>query len=130
MTPYPSLIPCQIQNDTANHKWHVHTHLPGKDYFNWTGRCLSARGHYNPYGVDADDNLYNDCVNDRVPLKCELGDLASKHGTLAGAGRKRAVRASWRFFTDGNLPLSGPLGIIGRSIVIHDDHAPVHRGNR
>ena len=64
------------QNDSQNHPWHVHTHLPGKDYFNWTGRCLSAKGHFNPYGVDADDNMYNDCVNDRVPLKCELGDLA------------------------------------------------------
>ena len=87
----------QCQNDTANHKWHVHTHLPGKDYFNWTGRCLSARGHYNPHGVDADDNLYNDCVNDRVALKCELGDLANKLGSLSVVGRKRAIKVILQF---------------------------------
>ena len=65
------------QNDTQNHKWHVHTHLPGKDYFNWTGRCLSAKGHFNPYGVDADDNMYNDCVNERVPLKVCRNDIGT-----------------------------------------------------
>ena len=40
------------------------------------------------------------------------------------------MKDSWRFFTDSDLPLSGPHGIVGRSIVIHDDHAPEHRGNR
>ena len=37
------------KNDTADHKWHVHVEQPGSDYYNWTGRCLSAGGHFNPY---------------------------------------------------------------------------------
>ena len=118
------------KNDTQNHPWHVHVDVPGKDYFNWTGRCLSAGRHYNPYGVSTEDNLYNDCRNEHIPLKCELGDLANKHKGLAVTGKKRAIKNSRKFFTDVNLPLSGPDSIIGHSIVIHDEHAPVHRGNR
>jgi Cu/Zn superoxide dismutase len=118
------------KNDTFNHKWHVHVDVPGKDYFNWTGRCLSAKEHFNPYGVDTEDSMYNDCRNEHVSLKCELGDLESKLGLLSLVGRKRNVKSSWRLYTDTNLPLSGPLSVIGRSIVIHDDKAPEHRGNR
>ena len=30
------------KNRTDSHPWHVHLEVPGKDFFNWTGRCLSA----------------------------------------------------------------------------------------
>ena len=37
------------KNSSDGHKWHVHNDIPGKDFFNWTGRCNSAGNHYNPY---------------------------------------------------------------------------------
>ena len=46
------------KNDSFDHKWHVHTNIPGRDFFNWTGRCISAGGHFNPYGIDTDSNMY------------------------------------------------------------------------
>eukprot|EP00094_Tigriopus_californicus_P005910 TCALIF_05695-PA protein Name:"Similar to sodE Superoxide dismutase [Cu-Zn] 5 (Dictyostelium discoideum)" AED:0.01 eAED:0.01 QI:0/-1/0/1/-1/1/1/0/1143 len=118
------------KNGTTDHPWHVHTAIPGKDYFNWTGRCLSAMDHFNPYDVSLEDNVYNECRNDHTPYRCELGDLANKLGRLSVAGRKKNIQETLRFYTDTNLPLSGPTGIIGRSIVIHDDKAPEHRGDR
>eukprot|EP00095_Tigriopus_kingsejongensis_P007890 snap_masked-scaffold720_size106930-processed-gene-0.10 protein:Tk07890 transcript:snap_masked-scaffold720_size106930-processed-gene-0.10-mRNA-1 annotation:"hypothetical protein L798_15715" len=118
------------KNDTDDHRWHVHTAIPGKDYFNWTGRCLSAKGHFNPYLVNQEENIYNECVNEHTPYRCELGDLSNKLGRLTVAGRKSNIKSTLQFFTDINLPLTGPIGIIGRSIVIHDDKAPEHRGER
>lgn len=38
-------------NNTADHRWAVHVEARGKDYYNWTGRCLSAGEIYNPYKV-------------------------------------------------------------------------------
>lgn len=32
-------------------RWMVHENPPGKDYYNWTGRCLSAGTPYNPHKV-------------------------------------------------------------------------------
>lgn len=29
----------------------IHDNPPGKDYYNWTGRCLSTGEPYNPYKV-------------------------------------------------------------------------------
>lgn len=118
------------KNDTFDHKWHVHVNVPGKDYFNWTSRCVSAGPHYNPYSVSKDDSDYNTCFNDHNPYICELGDLANKLGKLTVAGKKVNIKSTTKFFTDTNLPLSGGSSIIGHSIVVHDDHAPKHRGNR
>ena len=42
------------KNFTRDHRWHVHNDIPGKDYFNWTGRCLSAGSHFNPYRITED----------------------------------------------------------------------------
>lgn len=43
------------KNTTDSHPWHVHVEVPGKDFFNWTGRCLSAKGHFNPYHISKED---------------------------------------------------------------------------
>lgn len=118
------------KNDTFDHKWHVHTNIPGRDFFNWTGRCLSAGGHFNPYNIDLEPRAYSECSNEHLPYRCEVGDLFNKHQGLGVAGRKRDISRTVKFFTDSNLPLSGPHSIIGRSITIHDDFAPEHRGNR
>jgi Cu/Zn superoxide dismutase len=111
------------KNDTHDHRWHVHVSAPGKDFFNWTGRCLSAGGHYNPHRVSMD--AYSECSNEKRQQRCEVGDLVHKLGLLRVSGRKRDSKDSVRFFTDSNLPLSGPHSIVGRSVLIHDDQVPI-----
>ena len=118
------------KNETIDHKWHVHVEVPGTDFYNWTGRCLSAGRHYNPYRVNLESSVYSECSNEHNPLRCEVGDLVNKHQHLRVVGKKRDSKNTMAFFTDVNLPLSGPNTIIGRSIVIHDNNAPEHRGNR
>lgn len=38
-------------NNSADHRWAIHALPPGKDFYNWTARCLSAGNVYNPYKV-------------------------------------------------------------------------------
>ena len=38
-------------NDTNKHDWHIHVDIPGKDFYDWQNRCVSAGPHYNPYEV-------------------------------------------------------------------------------
>lgn len=38
-------------NTTHGHRWAIHSEGPGKDFYNWTGRCLSTKDIYNPYQV-------------------------------------------------------------------------------
>lgn len=38
-------------NKSLDHRWAIHHHPPGMDFYNWTGRCLSAGDVYNPYKV-------------------------------------------------------------------------------
>ncbi len=116
------------KNYTRDHRWQVHVEQPGRDYFNWTGRCLSTGEQYNPYAVGIEN--YNDCLNEHKPFRCQLGDLANKLGTIEVSGRKMDILKTMRYFTDSNLPLSGPTSIIGHSLVLLDDHAPEHRGDR
>lgn len=117
------------QNSTGKHRWHVHDDIPGKDFYNWTMRCVSAGGHYNPYKVSLDERAYRDCNIDNAE-RCEVGDLGKRHGDLRVAGTVRAAAETQKLFTDTNLPLTGVNTIIGHSIVIHDDFAPNHRGDR
>ncbi|XP_066945953.1 uncharacterized protein Rsod [Macrobrachium rosenbergii] len=117
------------RNDTGKHRWHIHQNIPGKDFYNWTMRCVSAGAHYNPYKVSLEEQGYRDCSPD-VAERCEVGDLYTRHGDLRVAGTVRAAADTQRLFTDTNLPLTGPQTIIGHSIVIHDDFAPKHRGDR
>jgi Cu/Zn superoxide dismutase len=101
---------------SSAHKWHVHTNMVGTDSLVATGRCLSAAGHFNPYEVDLKGNYATQC-NPSNPLRCEVGDVANKHGKIdigtTSEGKQRY------FFTDVDLPLSGPMSIIGKSVVIH-----------
>lgn len=117
------------KNDTSEHRWYVNQHVPGRDFYNWTMRCVSAGPHYNPYKVSLAEKVYRDCNTDNAE-RCEVGDLQTRHGTLKVSGTVRGVAQTQRLMTDTNLPLSGPKSILGHSIVIHDDHAPKHRGDR
>jgi len=118
------------KNHTHDHRWHVHNQIPGKDYFNWTGRCLSAGGHFNPYRISEDEGVYKICESEKNPLRCWVGDLQHKHTNLNVAGKIIDLPSTKKFFTDSNLPLTGQASIVGHSIVLHDDHAPEHRGKR
>ena len=56
------------KNASSDHKWHVHEDIPGKDFFNWTGRCLSAGKHFNPYHLTSDERLVNFFVKSFLEL--------------------------------------------------------------
>lgn len=38
-------------NKSVDHRWAIHHHPPGIDFYNWTARCVSAGDIYNPYKV-------------------------------------------------------------------------------
>ncbi|KAI8423349.1 hypothetical protein MSG28_014359 [Choristoneura fumiferana] len=112
-------------NDTFGHRWALHEHSPGADFYNWSRRCESAGAEWDPRALRQSDAY---CA--RPPL-CRLGDLATRHGTLAVAGRKRdAARLTRRQFTDTVLALTGRRSALRRSLLILDDHGPVARGDR
>ncbi|XP_039303730.1 uncharacterized protein LOC105197011 isoform X2 [Solenopsis invicta] len=114
-------------NNTVDHKWMIHENSPGKDFYNWTNRCLSTGSAYNPYKIDWKLNSF--CFAAEASL-CRLGDL-TRHGTLEIAGRKVNASAYTRkLFTDSMLSLSGPHALFGKSLVIYDDHGPIARGDR
>lgn len=54
----------------------------------------------------------------------------SRKIALAASARRDSTFQNKLFYTDVSLPLSGPNSIVGRSVVVHDDHAPKQRGNR
>lgn len=120
-------------NSTEGHRWAVTDKITGKDFYNWTARCVSAGPVYNPYKVDnqstpASSNSW--CSMNTVGL-CHVGDLSTRHGSLKVAGKiSESDRVSRILITDGALPLSGYHKIIGRSFVMYDDHGPVARGER
>ncbi|XP_034936914.1 uncharacterized protein Rsod [Chelonus insularis] len=116
-------------NNSADHRWMIHDQPPGKDYYNWTGRCLSAGSPYNPHKIEWNPAHPTPCSSNEISL-CRLGDLM-RHGTLNIAGQKlNGSRLTRKLFTDPFLPLSGPFSILGKSLVIYDDHGPVARGER
>ncbi|CAH2059735.1 unnamed protein product, partial [Iphiclides podalirius] len=130
------IIESMIHADGANvnnsfaHRWAIHESPPGKDYYNWTGRCLSAGKMFDPAKLDIDTRHPDQYCRPGLSL-CRVGDLTTRHGTLAVAGKKRdSARLTRKLFTDINLPLVGRQSILRRSLVIYDDHGPVARGER
>ncbi|XP_044594717.1 uncharacterized protein LOC123272119 isoform X2 [Cotesia glomerata] len=116
-------------NNSDDHRWMIHDHPPGSDYYNWTARCLSAGSPYNPHKIEWDPKHPERCSMNEITL-CRLGDL-TRHGMLNIAGRKLdGPRITRKLFTDSSLPLSGSHSILGKSLVIYDDHGPVARGER
>ncbi|CAH1405229.1 unnamed protein product [Nezara viridula] len=107
------------QNTTHEHRWGIHINPPGKDYFNWTARCVSAGPVFNPFMVNIS----------RSP-EYAVGDLTSRLGTIIVSGAKKLLQESRLLFTDRRLPLSGGNSIMGKSLVIFDDHGPKARGER
>ena len=73
-------------------------------------RCYEVGGHYDPYGKQLVANYSTVCRSD--PSKCEIGDLAGKHGKL--------VKGENMYDDTYGLSLSDFTSIIFRSIVIHN----------
>ncbi|CAK9808868.1 Superoxide dismutase [Cu-Zn] B [Anthophora quadrimaculata] len=116
-------------NNSAHHRWMIHENPPGKDYYNWTGRCLSTGEPYNPYKVEWNSNLTEYCSMSESVL-CRVGDL-TRHNTIDIAGKKLyGSLITRKLFTDTMLTLSGPNNILGKSLVIYDDNGPRARGER
>ncbi|GFS58478.1 putative RNA-directed DNA polymerase from transposon X-element, partial [Nephila pilipes] len=111
--------------------WDVHDFEPGRDFYNWTKRCESTGDQFNPFGVGAGRQYERHC-NPENPLRCAAGDLTGK-GSRINISAKKSNDKKIRnkvFYTDVQLPLSGPDKILGKGLVIHDDFAPPHRGDR
>ncbi|KAF5278486.1 hypothetical protein FQA39_LY05975 [Lamprigera yunnana] len=118
-------------NSTHEHQWAIHELPPGKDFYNWTARCVSCGSVYNPFKVDFHNkSSINNCSTDTLGL-CRLGDLSTRFGTIDIAGNKSSSeRTSRKMFTDQLLPLTGSYSVLGKSFVIYDEFGPKARGNR
>jgi Cu/Zn superoxide dismutase len=97
------------QGATSWHKLHVHESA----VTNQT-ECASAGGHFDPFGAEV--GSYATCTGNATAkaVGCYVGDLTGKHGALSVGSASRR-----QFFTDLNLPLSGPNQIDARSVVLH-----------
>lgn len=117
-------------NTTHNHRWAIHNHLPGKDFYDWQNRCLSTGDIFNPY------NLYSDLEDEKKTcskdfnIACRTGDLYNNVGMLTISGSRKVNFLSRKLFTMSSLPLSGKNKILGRSVVVYDDFGPKARGDR
>ncbi|XP_076266542.1 superoxide dismutase family protein Rsod [Rhynchophorus ferrugineus] len=118
-------------NNSAEHRWAIHESPPGKDFYDWQNRCLSAGNIYNPYKIDYDNTSnIEQCNLDSIGL-CRVGDLSKRQGTLDISGKiADSDRISRKLWTDPLLPLTGPHSILGKSFVLYDDHGPKARGER
>ncbi|XP_045780609.1 uncharacterized protein LOC123877773 [Maniola jurtina] len=118
-------------NNTFEHRWAIHENPPGKDYYNWTQRCLSAGKVLLQQGLDVDTRHPEHYCRLGLEGLCQLGDFTTRHGMLNVAGKKvDSARLTRRLFTDTVIALVGKRSVMKRSLVIYDDHGPVARGER
>ncbi|CAH2230559.1 jg8887 [Pararge aegeria aegeria] len=118
-------------NNTFEHRWAIHENPPGKDYYNWTARCLSAGKVLQQQGLDVDTRHPEHYCRAGLEGLCRLGDFTTRHGMLNIAGKKvDSARLTRRLFTDTVIALAGKRSVMKRSLVIYDDHGPVARGER
>ncbi|XP_046973148.1 uncharacterized protein LOC124539833 isoform X2 [Vanessa cardui] len=118
-------------NNTFEHRWAIHEHAPGKDYYNWTARCLSAGRVLQQKDMEVDARSPERSCSSAHEGLCRLGDFTTRHGMLSIAGKKvDSARLTRRLFTDSLIALSGVRSVLRRSLVIYDDHGPVARGER
>ncbi|CAG9829590.1 unnamed protein product [Diabrotica balteata] len=118
-------------NNSAEHRWAIHELPPGKDFYNWTARCLSSGAVYNPYKVDFDNRTSPDRCNMNAIGICRLGDISTRQGTIDISGKiADSDKISRKLWTDPMIPLTGFHSVLGKSLVLYDDHGPKARGER
>lgn len=70
------------------------------------------------------------CRIDSIGL-CRIGDLSTRQTTLDIAGKiADSDLISRKMWTDPLMPLTGLHSIMGKSLLIYDDHGPKARGER
>ena len=86
---------------TRGHSWQVHLRRQGAD-----GDCSTVGGHFDPFLADVDKSGYDEECGPNAQLRCEMGDLSGKHGslTIGGMATPRMVFVGY----DVNLHLAGP----------------------
>ncbi|RVE49906.1 hypothetical protein evm_005499 [Chilo suppressalis] len=98
-------------NNTFEHRWAIHERAPGKDFYNWTGRCLSAGGVYEPHGIDVDNRHPEQYCRPGLEGLCRIGDFTTR---VNGLYRRKAVIRDW--FGNGEpVPLKGKLELTQQS---------------
>jgi hypothetical protein len=105
------------RNVTRDHDWAIYVNPVGVDAAVKTQntRCVAGGYIWNPFFTQLADPLNGDLYRQECgpenPLRCHVGDLSARLGTI-DIGLRRKV------FTDSNFPLEGDVTAIGRSIVI------------
>ncbi|RZC33023.1 uncharacterized protein BDFB_010701, partial [Asbolus verrucosus] len=105
------------RNVTRDHDWAIYVNPVGVDAAVKTQntRCVAGGYIWNPFFTQLADPLNGDLYRQECgpenPLRCHVGDLSARLGTI-DIGLQRRV------FTDSNFPLEGDVTAIGRSIVI------------
>ncbi|KAF2367020.1 Superoxide dismutase copper/zinc binding domain [Trinorchestia longiramus] len=114
------------RNVTRGHNWSVYVNPVSVDASVkfYQSRCVAGGYRWNPYLIHlAQPNaveFYDKECTPEFPLRCEVGDLSGRLGTI-DMGDKKQV------FVDSNLPLDGEHSAMRRSIVIHNERGRVER---
>lgn len=116
----------QDKNVTRNHHWKIFVNPIGVDATvkTFATRCVAGGYTWNPFYTQLadplNDELYRQECGPDNPLRCYVGDVSARLGTI-DIGVDRSVKS------DSNFPLEGDQSALGRSIVIM---APNHSGER
>lgn len=106
----PTTINVSLMNlDSLAGGYHVHILpiIPGS-----AEPCSNANilGHYNPLAFNVSNSP---APGNGTVDQYEIGDISGKFGLLSDLNQLQAV------YMDPDMPLTGPLSIVGRSIVVH-----------
>ncbi|XP_022116350.2 uncharacterized protein LOC110994148 [Pieris rapae] len=105
------------RNLTRNHRWEIFVNPVGVDAAVkvTNTRCVAGGYRWNPYFTQLADPLNHDLYNQECgadnPLRCDVGDLTARLGTIS-------IGSDRQMFVDSNFPLEGKVTAMGRSIVI------------
>jgi hypothetical protein len=105
------------RNITRNHHWQIFVNPIGIDatVTSTLTRCVAGGYVWNPFYTQLadplNDELYRQECGPKNPLRCYVGDVSTRIGTVD-------IGLSRRVMSDSNFPLEGEVSALGRSIVI------------